>query len=347
MKSLAHLAATALLAIATTFAGQFAALLASPLIGPAAGTAQAAGEELGLFRYGGLDYSAADLPPHLRQAVYEAQLAYFQRLRDIAAEAALDLHRAEGGEEARAALDVARPDDALLRQFYEENKARIGQPFEGVREQLADFLHARASQARRAEVLGELQAERQYTLLLRAPTPPVMAFDTTGYPYRGSDDAQVTLVEFADFQCPHCKRAAAVLKRLEDEYGERVRFVYLDFPVNRSGISRLVALGGVCAHEQDRFWDYHDAAFEAQSRLTAESPRQLAEQLELEMEAFDACLASQRPEARVAAAEAQGERAGVRATPTLFVDGRRVEAEQLERDLRRALDAALDGAPQG
>jgi len=335
VKPLARLAATALLAIAAPFSGPFT------------DTALAADDELGLFRFGGLDYSTADLPPHLQQAAYEAQLAYFQQLRDVAAEAALDLYRSEGGEEAQAELDVAHPDEGLMRKFYDENKARIGQPYENVREQLADFLHARARQARRADVLNKLRAERRYTLLLRAPTPPMMDFDTTGYPYRGSDEAQVTLVEFADFQCPHCKRAAAVLERLEAEYGERVRFVYLDFPVNRSGISRLVSLGGVCAHEQDRFWDYHDAAFTAQSQLSAESPRQLAEQLELEMEAFDACLASQRPEARIAAAEAQGERAGVRGTPALFVDGRRVEAESLERDLRRALDAALDGPSDG
>jgi protein-disulfide isomerase len=302
-----------------------------------------AGAEMTLFRYQGIDYSSDDLNPALQQSLYEAQLQYYHSLREIAGEAALQLHVQEGGEAVAKSLEAPAPDEATLKKFYDDNQARIGQPYEQIRDQLASFLQSRDREQRRSVMLGELQSKRQFALLMRMPVPPQMSFDTTGYPYKGGDEAKVTIVEFADYQCPHCLRAKPVLSEVLAEYGDRVRFVYLDFPVNRSGISRVVAHGAICANEQDRYWDYHDTAFQQQAGLSEQSPRAIATALELDLDTFDACMQSERPSARVQAAQAQGERAGVSGTPTIFVNGRQLHAENLGVDLRRAINAELDG----
>lgn len=192
------------------------------------------------------------------------------------------------------------------------------------------------------------------------PTPaePVsLAID--GAPFRGSKHATVTLVEFSDFQCAFCARHSqqtlpAILKDYVDT--GKVKYVMRDFPIaSLHPQAQKAHEAAHCAGEQGKYWELHPLLF---GNIKAQSPPQLlahARTLRLDGAKFEQCLASGRHGATVQKALAEGQRAGVRGTPTFFVgagDGRTVQATQMLRGaqpyerFKVILDAALaNGRP--
>lgn len=304
-----------------------------------------------LYSIDGDARSEADLPPVIQQALFDARLQHYQRQVELIDGAILESELERRGKRegktrealAKELFAVAPPDDAAIERFYEENKARIPYPLAQVRDQIAQMLVQRGVQAKQAELVAQAKRERSFELALAKPVAPFVEIDTEGFPSKGPSDAKVTIVEFADYQCPHCKHAAAALDRIAEAYGDDVRIVLLDFPINSSGISRVVAEGGACAHRQGRFWDYHDLAFERQASLDHVSASEIAAELGLDIDAFRACMDSSFPREQVARSEAQARRLGLSATPTLFLNGRRVHIHDLETELPAEIDKILSG----
>ena len=118
---------------------------------------------------------------------------------------------------------------------------------------------------------------------------------TAGYPSRGPANAPVTIVEFADFECPFCGAFYPTLKLVEKNYADRVRLVYRQFPLtNIHPNAQKAAEASLCANEQRRFWEFHDSLFSDQSRLDVPSLKQRAQTLGLNTAAFNTCLDSGR-----------------------------------------------------
>ncbi len=142
-------------------------------------------------------------------------------------------------------------------------------------------------------------------------------------PTLGAADAPITIIEFADFQCPYCQRhAQETYPRLVEQYGDQIRFVYKDFPL--SGIhpeAYPAALAGQCAQEQDAFWDFHDLLFSGRRELGNETYLTYAAELGLDVEAFTACLDDQTYAQSVQEDYNFGAELGVSSTPTFFVNG--------------------------
>jgi protein-disulfide isomerase len=150
-----------------------------------------------------------------------------------------------------------------------------------------------------------------------------------GNPSKGPADAPVTLVEFADFECPHCRELDEALKGLEGHY--RIRLVYKDFPLAAlHPWADTAAIGARCAFiaSPEAFWKVHDVIFEKQDLISAENVwdklAEFASQAGLDKETFKSCMSS--PEARraVEANHDEGVALSINSTPTLFVNGRPV-----------------------
>ena len=142
-------------------------------------------------------------------------------------------------------------------------------------------------------------------------------------PYLGAEDASVVIIEFSDFECPFCKAVAPSLKQLVEKYPNDVKLVYRDFPLESlHPNAHTAALAGECADEQGAFWPYHDLMFENQRELSIDSAYiEWADQLGLNTSEFESCLTSERYADEVANDMQAGTLAGVRATPTFFVNG--------------------------
>jgi protein-disulfide isomerase len=166
---------------------------------------------------------------------------------------------------------------------------------------------------------------------------------TSGRPSRGPLDAPVTIVEFSDFQCPYCRALFPTLRQIEADYTGKVRIVYLQFPlVSIHPDARKAAEASLCAYEQGKFWELHDAMFNDQANLGVEHLKEKASQLSLDPVAFGACLDSGKYIREIAGDVNEAVKAGVSGTPALFINGRFLEGNQAYRDIQRVIEDELE-----
>ena len=145
-------------------------------------------------------------------------------------------------------------------------------------------------------------------------------------PYWGPEGAAVTVVEFADYQCPFCRQhSQQTLGRLRETFEDRVRYVYRDFPIESLHPQAFEAAeASQCAHAQGRFWEYHDRLFDHPDDLDGPGLVGHAETLGLDVAAFEACLEADTYRDEVQADLDAGLEYGVAGTPAFFINGRAV-----------------------
>lgn len=160
---------------------------------------------------------------------------------------------------------------------------------------------------------------------------PVAAVDDGGRHVKGGP-AGVLIVEFSDFQCPHCARAYRDLKRVLPRFGSDVRVVFRHFPLDKScnpavtssahPYACLAAAASECAADQGRFWEYHDVLFDNQPALSRDHLLRYAEDIGLDRARFVACLDSDAPREAVRRDISAAEKLGITSTPTFLLNGR-------------------------
>jgi protein-disulfide isomerase len=158
---------------------------------------------------------------------------------------------------------------------------------------------------------------------------------------QGPADAAVTLVEYGDFECPYCGAAYPIVKEVQAQMGEKLRFVFRNFPITTSHPhAEQAAEAAEAAGSQGRFWEMHDLLYENQRLLGDDDLRSYAEQLGLDLESFENDLAEHVHATRVHEDFMSGVRSGVNGTPTFYINGvRHDDSYELE-----TLVAALEQA---
>ncbi|HET6641871.1 MAG TPA: DsbA family protein [Gaiellaceae bacterium] len=161
---------------------------------------------------------------------------------------------------------------------------------------------------------------------------------------QGPADAPVTLVEYGDYECPYCGAAYPIVKEVQARMGDRLRFVFRNFPITTSHPhAEQAAEAAEAAAAQDRFWEMHDALYENQKRLRDEDLRAYAEELGLDIERFAGELGEHVHEARVHEDFLSGVRSGVNGTPTFYLNGvRHDDSYELETLLAAVEQAAAE-----
>lgn len=147
--------------------------------------------------------------------------------------------------------------------------------------------------------------------------------ETSDDPAKGSSIAPIVIVEFGDFQCPFCRESVPIINEVLRLYPEAVRLIYRDFPaadIHPEAVSAAEAAN--CAGRQDKFWPYHDALYSRQDELGEEVYLALARSLRLDENDFSQCLSRHETLSDIQSDFNDGVRAGVRGTPTWFVNGR-------------------------
>lgn len=158
---------------------------------------------------------------------------------------------------------------------------------------------------------------------------------------QGPADAPVTLVEYGDYECPHCGRAYPIVKEVQRRLGDTLRFVFRNFPIGESHPhAEHAAEAAEAAATQGQFWPMHDALYEHQRALDDRHLIGYAEALGMDAEGFAHELSRHAHRARVREDFMSGVRSGVNGTPTFFINGVRFDDSWDPDTLTEALEAA-------
>jgi protein-disulfide isomerase len=238
---------------------------------------------------------------------------------------------------------VKAPTEAEITKFYNDNKAQIPAPLEQVRGRISELLMQQQGQKLEQELVARLRVGVNIQLLYNTPEPPVLPVSVDDDPARGPANAPVTIVAFTDFQCPTCAITHPVLEAVTSEFGDRVRLVVRDFPLSRHKDARKAAEAANAANAQGKFFDYIAILYKNQAKQDVPSLKGYAAALGLDRAKFDAELDSGKYAAEVEKDVQDGDFYGVAGTPTIFINGVRLEVLSSEA-MRAAIQDALKKA---
>lgn len=251
---------------------------------------------------------------------------------------ALINERLLAAEAGKRKLTVAAPLDAEvtakvglvteqeIEKAYETNRGKLKGEEAQIREQLRAALQNQKLALRRQEFLTALRAQ----------------VSAAGVASKGDSKAPVTIVEFTDFHCPFCKRVLTSLADLEAKYGDKIRLVFRDFPIDQlHPAARKAHEAARCANDQGKFWAYHDKLFAAAPRASIDNLKSYAKEVGLDAATFDKCLSGAKYQAAVQKDIDEGTRLGVTGTPSLFIKGRLLVGAAPVESFIRIIDEEL------
>lgn len=230
------------------------------------------------------------------------------------------------------------PTEEEIKKFYDENKVKVA--YQDARGEISRYLE-NLEQARLERALSDkLKTSNKVQIFLIEPVPPVQRISTADAPSQGDVNAPVTVVMFTDFQCPVCSRMHPIVTDVLKQYGNKVRFVVRDFPLeDLHPQARRAAEAAAAANAQGKFFEYIEILYKNQKALDDISLKKYATQIGLNRVKFDAAFMTRKFAMEVQRDLEDGVAYGVKGTPTIFVNGVRVRELTAE-----AFQVAIDNA---
>ena len=285
----------------------------------------------------------------LEQQIYEMRR---QQLDELIAQKLVTKEAARRGMSVDALMDaevtakITPVADAEVDKFYEANRARLPQQPD-IKQQIRRYLENQRGGERRDAYVDELRARAKVAVALTPPPVTRVTVNIEGAPSKGPENAPVTIVEFSDFHCPFCRRVQPTLEQLLAKYPGKIRLVYKDLPLDSlHPQARVAAEAAQCAHEQGKFWAYHDRLYERGTDTAAATLTAVATEAGLDVAAFGQCLESGRQKATVQRSLDEGESFGATGTPTFFINGRMMSGALPLETFTRVIDEELSGTVQ-
>jgi protein-disulfide isomerase len=298
----------------------------------------------------GAQITSGDIEDSLRPLIFETQERIYRlRQKELDLKINQTLLAQEGQKrkitiqallEAEVTAKLKPVTEAEALAFYERNKDRIADDYPKLKDQIIQHLQRLAEQNAETAFAEQLRSAASIETYLTPPEPPAYEIAMDDQPARGSADAPVTIIEFTDYQCSSCAGLKPVMDRLLAEYQGKARLVARDFPLQKHSYAFKAAEAAEAAREQGKYWEYTTILSQNQGALGPDQLREYAGQLRLDLEKFDAALASGKFAEKVRRDFQDGVRIGIQGTPTVFVNGRRV-SETTYESLKAAIEAAL------
>jgi protein-disulfide isomerase len=211
--------------------------------------------------------------------------------------------------------DVKDPTEDQMQVYYEGMEST--ESYAAMRDQILDHIRELRRDKARANFVKELRNNARVQILLEPPLIDVNVKDAYA---QGPKTSPVTLVEFADYECPYCQKITPELQKLEKEYAGRLAVVHKDFPLPIHHTSEKAAEAARCAGEQGKFWEYHDVLFYSK-QLQISDLKADARVLRLDGDRFDKCLDDGAEAANVKKDLEEAHQLGLTGTPSFFVNG--------------------------
>lgn len=225
-----------------------------------------------------------------------------------------------------------------------ENPQLKGKTYEEQKRLVEPYLMQEAMQSYFGSLIQKAAEDGKIkVLLLKKPImPPVEVQISENDPSIGPKDAPVTIVEFADFQCPYCNATYPTVKELLQKYQGKIRFVFKNFPLLQIHDQAVgAAIAAKCAQEQNKYWEMHDKLFENYKNLSDTLYTNLATQLQLDLTKFRACQTNPKTQSEVMDDVQYGQTLGVTSTPAFYINGKLIMGAQPIAAFERVINEEL------
>ncbi|MCE5332979.1 MAG: thioredoxin domain-containing protein [Desulfobacteraceae bacterium] len=237
--------------------------------------------------------------------------------------------RARGKETDKYIEEIAPPGgftvtDAEIQAYLDQNRAKL-KDWQGSMAELTERVKNYLQSQKRLQAINEhartLQTKYPVEFYLTAPRPPEVKVDTEGAPSMGPQDAPVVIVEFSDYECPACRATHEVVQRVRAAYGDRIRWIYKDYPLKRHKHAFKAAEAAHCASAQEKFWEYQERLYTA-DRLDVDNLLKIAGETGLARDRIEQCLNESKFKKLVEKNHRDGVDLGIDRTPAFIINGR-------------------------
>jgi len=217
---------------------------------------------------------------------------------------------------------IPDPSEEEIAAFYEQVKSQTnGATLEQVRPQLVMSLKNQKSQDVMMKYIEEIKTKYEVKLTLPFPEAARVEVSADDDPSIGPKDAPITIIQFAEYQCPYCGKAGESIDQVMKEYEGKIKMVYRDFPLSFHDRAVPAAVAANCAGEQDKYWDMHGLLMGNQRALTDADLTAHATTLALDLDKWNTCRQDPAQAAEVNKDFEDGQKVGVSGTPAFFVNG--------------------------
>ena len=233
---------------------------------------------------------------------------------------------------------IKEPTEEELKKLYESRPATMKESFEQLKDQITQYVKNNQQAQEHRKLIANLRNGADIKIMIE---PPRSKIDMSDSPFSGPKDAKVTLIEFSDYECPFCKRVFPTVQRIRKEYADRIKYVFKDFPLSFHSHAQKAHEAAYCAGDQNKYFEYNEKLFENQQGLEVKNLKKYAGELQLNTEAFTACLDSGKYALRVQQNAKQGAEAGVSGTPAFFINGILLSGAQPYEQFKQIIESEL------
>lgn len=301
----------------------------------------------------GSKLSERDLKNEMPQAYKQLRDQYNAQLQEMLEQMAMNKMLALAAKERGMSIEdyqralqseVPPPSEKEVAEFYAElqaNNQTDGQSMSELLPRISQHLREQAGREHIQKHIAGLKKKYEYDFPYTKHD-----IDVAGAPMRGNPSAKVTIVEFTDFECPFCMKVQPTAAKLREKYGDKIRFVFKDFPLSFHPNAMDVHIAANCVYKtnQARYWEFFDTMF-AQNRerslVTKAGAEKLALKLGTDPAKFAACVADPSVRGGIEASVKLGEENGVSGTPAFFINGRMLSGAQPLPAFEELIDAEL------
>jgi len=245
--------------------------------------------------------------------------------------------------QAEVSAKVPAPTEEEVQALYASAARRIGKPLEEVRPDVEQAVRQRKESERFQTFMTELRTAYKASITLPYPDLPRADVSVDDDPSVGPADAAITIIQFAEYQCPYCGKAREAIDQVMKDYDGKVRFVFRDFPLNFHDRAIPAAVAANCAAKQDpaKYWKVHDALMANQRALQEPDLERAAVDAGVDLAKWKSCRTEVAMEDEVRKDLEDGQKHGVTGTPAFFINGIFLNGAQPYEKFKTIIDREL------
>ena len=274
-----------------------------------------------LFVLDGKKYFISDLSQENQYKAFQAESSRYKALVDIIGNELIEI---ASQKDPQIKKQMEQSDfevtEAELKLYYEKNKEKIPYPYNSVKRELKKMYVKDKLEDRKVAYLKELSNRRGVKLAIQAPVSPSYDINVAKYPKKGG--GRIEIIEFADFTCPICRSVRKELDQLIAANPGKINLVHRYYFKKNSYMGKRLAFMGHCAHQKNKFWEFHEHVFDNQASYKDLRQDKVAEKLGLEKDEFEKCVSDSSTKKFVTNSVKEADKFRVSGNPTFYADGK-------------------------